>query len=556
MSVVKRVVCSIATFVLALSTISVVSPLSASAAPGDLTKVHNLTGLPAYRDIVEGTSGNLWFTNANSDKIGRITLDGVVTEFDGSSTPGEYFSTIALGPDGNVWFAGNTGKIHRMSETGSGLTSFAVTSAPELINDIAEGPDGNMWFTMWTNGSNTNMIGKITPTGTVTEYAANSGMDDSEDLTAGSDGNIWFTHSAGDTITKITPTGTATDYDLTGVNEDISDVTLGADGNVWFMLKAGTASPYSYKVGKITPSGTATMYDLPSDVDGFSLTAGNDGNIWFTGWGARMIGSVTPAGVVTVYPSGLASSYALNGLVSTPDGGLWVAATDAIVRYALSSAVPTGGEETITDSQAVPLAVTRNKTITLDGTRASVAVSEGGVLKGTGTVTGELLVNKGGVVAPGHSPGCLTVGTFVLNGDYQFELGGKVSCTEYDQVKATGGVTLSSTTSTITTSRYNSYTPTQGQVFTIIDNQGSSAVSGTFSGLAEGATFEQNGVVFKISYVGGDGNDVTLTVQNVPTAPNTGFSMLFANPVLTLGVTLISAVSIIAVSRKLRSVKA
>ena len=47
---------------------------------------------------------------------------------------------------------------------------------------------------------------------------------------------------------------------------------------------------------------------------------------------------------------------------------------------------------------------------------------------------------------------------------------------------------------------------------TIINNIGAAPVTGTFTGLAEGAIFVNNGKVFGISYVGGTGNDVVLRV--------------------------------------------
>lgn len=179
----------------------------------------------------------------------------------------------------------------------------------------------------------------------------------------------------------------------------------------------------------------------------------------------------------------------------------------------------------------------------LTGKRSSIDVLNGGILKGTGSTQYGILVANGAIVAPGMSPGCLTAGTTLsLNGEYQFELGGTDPCTGYDQIKvlnsgsATEAVMLDNTSSILTTSRYNGYTPTQGQVFTIIDQAGSAAVSGTFKGLPEGATFTQNGIVFKISYVGGDGNDVTLTVMNTPTAPDTGFELIKNNPIVTLAV--------------------
>jgi hypothetical protein len=52
---------------------------------------------------------------------------------------------------------------------------------------------------------------------------------------------------------------------------------------------------------------------------------------------------------------------------------------------------------------------------------------------------------------------------------------------------------------------------TAGTVYTIVANDLSDPVAGTFSGLAEGATINVGGNVFRISYAGGDGNDVTLT---------------------------------------------
>ena len=48
--------------------------------------------------------------------------------------------------------------------------------------------------------------------------------------------------------------------------------------------------------------------------------------------------------------------------------------------------------------------------------------------------------------------------------------------------------------------------------FTLIDNDGSDAVAGIFSGAPERAMVTTDGRPMRISYVGGDGNDVTLQV--------------------------------------------
>ena len=51
-----------------------------------------------------------------------------------------------------------------------------------------------------------------------------------------------------------------------------------------------------------------------------------------------------------------------------------------------------------------------------------------------------------------------------------------------------------------------------GMMFTIVDNDGTDAVSGIFGGLPEGATFGLAGHSFGITYQGGTGNDVVVTI--------------------------------------------
>ena len=55
------------------------------------------------------------------------------------------------------------------------------------------------------------------------------------------------------------------------------------------------------------------------------------------------------------------------------------------------------------------------------------------------------------------------------------------------------------------------YLPTIGDRYVIIKNNGLGAIKGKFKGLSEGAKFKHDGLRFKISYKGDDGNDVVLT---------------------------------------------
>src|SRR5262245_12954032 len=54
--------------------------------------------------IVTGPDGNMWFTMRNRASIGRITTEGVITEFP-LPNPLSSAEEIITGPDGNLWFS-------------------------------------------------------------------------------------------------------------------------------------------------------------------------------------------------------------------------------------------------------------------------------------------------------------------------------------------------------------------------------------------------------------------------------------------------------------------
>lgn len=203
--------------------------------------------------------------------------------------------------------------------------------------------------------------------------------------------------------------------------------------------------------------------------------------------------------------------------------------------------------ETLSGSSSDPATVGNHSISILEGSRGDVTVYYDGVLKGTGTV-GELDILAGGKLATGQSPGCIASSDLTITGTLDQEIAGTTPCSGYDQLQVTGTVTLSGA---LTLSLLGGFTPAGGQVYTIILNDGSDAVSGTFNGLAEGAMVSANGYQFRISYVGGDGNDVTLTPINVPGTPNTGGAPLIAsNPVIVAGLGVIAAVCLTICARK------
>ncbi len=86
-----------------------------------------------------------------------------------------------------------------------------------------------------------------------------------------------------------------------------------------------------------------------------------------------------------------------------------------------------------------------NDGITLTG---NATVNDGGTLKGKGAIDGAVAVNSGGTLAPGASPGVLTVNDFTLNegGTLAIELGGWSESTDFDVLNAIGDITFNDST--------------------------------------------------------------------------------------------------------------
>jgi hypothetical protein len=144
----------------------------------------------------------------------------------------------------------------------------------------------------------------------------------------------------------------------------------------------------------------------------------------------------------------------------------------------------------------------------------NVTVNSSGTLGGTGTISGSVTVNSGGNLSPGNSPGILNTGAVTLNAgsNFKIDINGTTVGTQYDQLNVAGIVTLNGGNLMITVGG----PLLRGEMFTIINNDSTEAVVGTFNGLTEGSTFTSGGEKFTITYVGGTGNDVVLAVAPEP----------------------------------------
>ena len=78
-------------------------------------------------------------------------------------------------------------------------------------------------------------------------------------------------------------------------------ITAGPDGNLWFTEIGGN------RIGRITPTGTVTEFSsgITAGSEPLGITAGPDGNLWFTEIGGNRIGRITPTGTVTEFSTGI-----------------------------------------------------------------------------------------------------------------------------------------------------------------------------------------------------------------------------------------------------------
>ena len=102
-------------------------------------------------------------------------------------------------------------------------------------------------------------------------------------------------------IGRITPVGVITEFPAPTGSVPIFGITAGPDGNVWFTEQ--TQADSGGAIGRITPEGSITEFPLPMGYAS-GITAGADGNLWFATTGSTNgeIGRMTLKGVIREFP--------------------------------------------------------------------------------------------------------------------------------------------------------------------------------------------------------------------------------------------------------------
>jgi streptogramin lyase len=322
--------------------------------------------------IALGPDGNLWFADDGKPAaIGRVTPGGKITEFSAGLNAGSRPGEIVPGPDGNLWFTdtGMTPAIGRVTPQGTIAEFSAGMSTKGVPTGIIAGPDGNLWFGDRAGA----LLGRVTPAGSIVELGspvAAPGVLGGPVL--GADGDVWLVGGgAQPAIARVAPSGAIAEFDhgLRSASLLLGPLTAAPDGNVWFAVRGqgrGPETAGSLKVpnrarpitaiGRITPAGEIAQFSRclhsgPPFTGPNSLTAGPDGNVWFTSVTTRSlpnigtppaIGRVTPSGEITEFRAGMTYASTPDGIIAGPDGALWFSdrETHQIGRIVPPSAPP------------------------------------------------------------------------------------------------------------------------------------------------------------------------------------------------------------------------
>ena len=268
---------------------------------------YTLSAMPVH--IVAGPNGSVWITL--NGKVAKITNGGTVTEY---TLPSAWISgqwhtyaaqAITLGPDGNIWvFAQSnttTDAVFRMNYDASIASKYTGFPDNEIIESVADYANQRVWIITRAYSYPAGYTSKATyfnMDGTNNTYTL--GISSAMTGAATSDGKLWF-GGDGKKLQNINSSGTLSSvYNLPyTATLGIWRVRAGTDGYLWATLS------YADKLVRIDENGNMSTTYLSNLVPGgngaaaarpIGLTAGSDGNMWFTQYANNRISKIGTGG--------------------------------------------------------------------------------------------------------------------------------------------------------------------------------------------------------------------------------------------------------------------
>jgi len=285
-------------------------------AAGDFTEYPVTTAAATPQGITINTiTHDIWFTEKDANKIGKMTQAGVCTEY-AITTPAVQPISIVFDVDtSNLWFDEvNAAKIGKMTSAGV-CTEYSTPAGWSLSLDTT---NNFLWFA--SVGNNITKLGINEPVGLNSYPITSAGANVGGTVVHPATGDLWFTEYANDKIGKMTSAGVCTEYGIMTENAGATDITVyPTTGDLWFTENSAGA------IGKMTTAGVYTEYLMPYAFasPGEMTINANNGDIWVFEQQNHSFVKMTQAGVFTEYPI-TTTTATVNGLVfDTYNNRLW-----------------------------------------------------------------------------------------------------------------------------------------------------------------------------------------------------------------------------------------
>lgn len=407
---------------------------------------------------------------------GGGATQAVTVDFDGTNYT---LTATAGGPFQRVSDPGNL-----IAGNGTNTISVAAASFSDLLIDLSSGNDSITFNTDGPSGYPNPMF-----------LSGSSGADT---LNVNVTGGAVFQH-------QVVWDG----WDTINLNQDV-DVTRGAN-----LLTSGTFNALQIVQGITPPADTAIAINLAENVD----IRAHAGGIAFLNASTTSVTLQGAAGTNAISADGSNS----NGDAAVSIGGV-TATGNAALTIQSDGFTFIGGAIDIDGALSITVDADNDETISLSTSNAITA--------GSVTVTGgsnDTWSPSGTVLATNANAGVVAQNIQLdFGATLSIPIGSTTPGSGFPQYRVTSLASLTGTT--LAVSLVGGFMPATNSTYRIIDNTSASAITGTFTGLAQGGSITVGTTTFTISYTGGDGNDVVLTA----TAPPPDMTFAISGTTLTV----------------------
>ncbi|GAC1658729.1 MAG: virginiamycin B lyase [Candidatus Elarobacter sp.] len=216
---------------------------------GTFTEFTTLFGADQPLLLMDRGDGNVWYTGSGGNHVG---FQGLTSGISGETTIPTANSRpfgISTAPDNNVYFTeSNTDKIGRISDLFGTVSELAIRPNSQP-GQMVRGPDGNLWFV--ESAQPVSRIGRLNPTSfSVTgEFPTVTPMSSPTGIVVGQDGALWFTENAADKIGRVTTSGAVSEFSSPVVGLSMKGIAVAPDGSLWFCEPGSGLNPG--RIGKL-----------------------------------------------------------------------------------------------------------------------------------------------------------------------------------------------------------------------------------------------------------------------------------------------------------------